>query len=69
MRIFNEDPAFLVPGDLLQLRGVWEQVRKVTPPVDWEEAGGPFYLVYVRVESDPGQVFSLNPDVLVKVAR
>ncbi len=69
MRIFKEDPAFLVPGDLIQLRGVWEQVRRVTPPVDWAEAGGPFYRVFVRVESDPEQVFGLNPDVLVKVAR
>ncbi len=69
MRIFNEDPAFLVPGDLAFLGGAWDQVSRVTVPPPWAAGGDPFGRVFVRVESDPGRIFGLNPDVMVKVAR
>ncbi len=68
MRTFWEDPAFLVPGDLVRLRGVWEEATRVTTaPQEFTDAIYP--RTFVRVASEPGAIFALNPDVMVRVAR
>ncbi len=61
MRIFKEDPAMLVPGDLAFLSGAWDQVRLVfrrRPDA-----------TFVRVESDPFALIRVPAGETVKVAR
>lgn len=62
LRTFKEDPAQLVPGDLVRLSGVWEQIRHAALFLGAAVVG-------VELESRPCVWKRLQAAQLVLVAR
>lgn len=53
-------------GDLIQLRGAWDEVCAVLPAPEWLPPGGP---VVITLASRPGYATVLLPGHLFTIAR